>query len=340
MSLEALDKAFDFISFLTQKDEYSPSVIIFGGEPLLKRPQQLEMVCQILLECERRGYTPQVITNGVELSSLWPRISRHRISRFQITIDGSREVHDARRKFPDGRGTFDRIVEGMDMALKSGVSVHLRVNIDLSNIVYLPQLAQIIQDRGWLKTGRLFTYLAPLQLKEGQYKGEEGSLVELLKKILELYRTHPETQVFDAFEFQPVLMIRQFLKERVLPLQFKQCGANNYQYLLGPYGDISVCLGTCGDDEYSIGTFYPELHIDEERLSAWRNRSILTIPECRECKFGPICGGGCSLKALKNTGILAAPHCPPLEPMLKLALEYYLPQLKACEPREIQIDKG
>jgi uncharacterized protein len=220
------------------------------------------------------------------------------------------------------------IVKGVDIALKSGVSVHLRVNIDLSNIGYLPELAQIIQDRGWLNTGKLFAYLAPLHLKEGQYRGE-GSLVELLKKTLELYRVHPETQVFDAFEFQPVLMIRQFLKERVLALQFKQCGANNYQYLLGPYGDISLCLGACGDEESTIGTFYPELCIDVEKLSAWRNRSILTIPECRRCKFGPICGGGCSLGALKDTGILAAPCCPPLGPMLKLTLEHYLPQLKA-----------
>jgi uncharacterized protein len=231
-------------------------------------------VCQILAECEERGYASKITTNG-------------------------------------------------------GVPVHLRVNIDSSNVDSLPQLFQFIQAKGWIDTGNLLPYLAPLQLKEGCYEGED-SLDILLNRVFEIYRKHKETEIFDAFEFQPVFLIKQFFKSGgILPMQFKQCGANHGQYLLDLYGDISLCLGACGAKEYAVGSFYPKLYIDEEKLAAWRNRSMLTIPKCKECKFGPICGGGCSLKALENTGTLAAPHCPPIESMMRLALEYYFPVLRA-----------
>ena len=41
----------------------------------------------------------------------------------------------------------------------------------------------------------------------------------------------------------------------------------------------------------------------------WTLRSPLLIKECVECKFAPICGGGCALTAYEKHGDINAPGC-------------------------------
>jgi len=62
--------------------------------------------------------------------------------------------------------------------------------------------------------------------------------------------------------------------------------------MVDPYGYIFPCLLAVGINELAIGTYYPNVEFKENSI---RNRNIDTIPECRECTYSLLCGGGCAL---------------------------------------------
>ncbi len=121
---------------------------LFGGEPLLPATRDIN---QYLIEkafaMGDSSFT--AITNGTYLDTYRDLLGPRAISRLQITLDGPKAVHDKRRSFKDGTGSFDRIALNIGMALELGIRVSLRINVDTGNINSLPALAKEIVARGW-----------------------------------------------------------------------------------------------------------------------------------------------------------------------------------------------
>ena len=105
-------KAQDFIQ--PRKELRKNSITLYGGEPLLA--ENKEVVNYIVEEGKKRGYTFEAITNGYELDQFLNLLTPDGINRLQITIDGPKEIHDQRRiHYRDG-GTFDKIIENLQLA--------------------------------------------------------------------------------------------------------------------------------------------------------------------------------------------------------------------------------
>ena len=69
-------------------------------------------------------------------------------------------------------------------------------------------------------------------------------------------------------------------------------------YIFCPDGLIYTCPESIGNEELSIGRFYPELELSEKKMDLWRKRYVMNMEKCRRCSFAPICGGGCPLSSL------------------------------------------
>ncbi|MEM3422075.1 MAG: SPASM domain-containing protein [Candidatus Hadarchaeum sp.] len=50
-------------------------------------------------------------------------------------------------------------------------------------------------------------------------------------------------------------------------------------------------------------------------------RSSVTHPKCSTCRFQFVCGGGCAVQSLAQTGILEEVVCPPNQDILDRYLE-------------------
>lgn len=91
----------------------------FGGEPLLV-PGSLERLSRAFQEiCGRHGipYRAQLVTNGTLITDdLVRRMSTWRVEQVQVTLDGGRKIHDARRRWKGAaRSSFDEIVRGLEL---------------------------------------------------------------------------------------------------------------------------------------------------------------------------------------------------------------------------------
>ena len=91
----------------------SVRVIYHGGEPLLAGADFLdeasETIRRALPEGTRLGLSIQ--TNGVLLNERLLTVLRRHAIGVGISVDGDRRAHDRHRRFANGRGSYDRILE-------------------------------------------------------------------------------------------------------------------------------------------------------------------------------------------------------------------------------------
>jgi uncharacterized protein len=111
----------------------------FGGEPLGAWNTVKYLTGHIHELCQQHGVTlvGGMTTNATLLHKdrlEW--LVQHGIGAFQITLDGPREIHDARRVSPHKTGSFDVIWQRLAMMRASdlpGLDVLIRVHFDASS---------------------------------------------------------------------------------------------------------------------------------------------------------------------------------------------------------------
>lgn len=285
---------------------------LFGGEPIL--PITKEVNIQFLQFAETEKIPVSIITNGTFVKDYQDVFRKYQntIDSIQITLDGSKEIHDKRRIRKDGKGTFDDICEGIDFLLSTEIrQVNIRVNVDRANIEKLKELDLFIEEKDWKKHNN-FTYdLAPVTDHTSQYDGDTMTEDEIVKKIIEIY---PEYQERKLSMFRILSHISRELGIKNSKRDFSKftyCEANRGQYYVyDPFGNIYACPEAIGNEKLAIGKYNDkEVSLNNQLVTTWKNRSILTIRKCLDCSIAPFCGGGCAFAALKTNGSLDCPVC-------------------------------
>lgn len=334
MTEEMVDLAFEAIDELESKtpdlkDQLAekapiPGIAIAGGEPLLRSARQRRVLKRIIQCSEERRFKYSITTNGVELESfvdLFDRTSM--ITDIQVTLDGPEQIHDQRRPFADGRGTFQIIERGVNAALKKRLPLSLRVNLDLGNVNYLKDLAAFILESGWIDAENFHCYISPVTDNSG-IGGYECITDEnlLLEKILALHESEPHlAKVFDIKHFRGFDYIRKLVEEKEpkMPVLFR-CEAVLGMHIFDAMGNIYVCLEASGTPQLAVGSYVPEFKLDKAKLDDWFNKDLVNLPTCSDCKVRFICAGGCAYKAFSKPD---TPDCKPILEEMRMAWHHY-----------------
>ncbi len=327
MTRDVADAFFNYLKAMFPGKK--PFITLFGGEALNVAPRQKEIIDYIVKQAVKGGYAISAVTNGYDLKEYLDILGQAVVKEIQVTLDGPQSVHDERRHTANGKGTYTKIMEGLEEAIRRSVPINLRAVVDKSNYESLVELAEDLDARGWLdlpsirfksQIGRnyeLFECYATPQHLLGQ--------AEHWAMFMELAEKHPVLRKFHEPEFKGIHHLVQS-GELYLP-SYDTCPAGKTEWVFDLYGDIYGCTATTGQDEYKLGTFYPDVKMKGKEVKEWQERSILTIPECRECEVGLICGGGCGAIAKDRLGKVQAPDCHPIKDILSLGLKYYGDQL-------------
>lgn len=92
-------------------------VSLHGGEVLLLGPKRLDAICRILRE-EIGPFTALQIsmqTNAVLLKPEFIDVIKRWNIAVSVSIDGHRQAHDKHRGDHAGRGSYDRVIKGLDL---------------------------------------------------------------------------------------------------------------------------------------------------------------------------------------------------------------------------------
>lgn len=266
----------------------------YGGEPLLPKAypvvERLSAAFSELAERHGAVYSADLVTNGFFLDR--PRMARLReigVKKVQVTFDGPRESHDARRHLIGGRGTFDRILAN----LKDTVDLaefQVRVNVDARNAMSALDVVQTLVDEGLGKKVR--PYLAMVT-----HDGAAcGNIVEFCYSSAD----------FAAMEVE----IYRAAAERNLPLArypFRLAGAfctadRLNGFVIAPTGTIFKCWHEVTmSPENSVGSLLdPQQPFQKRNDDRWLNWDALSKPGCKSCDVATLCHGGCPVEAMKH----------------------------------------
>lgn len=330
ISKETVDAFFNYAEKNFGRKKERPFITLFGGEPLISSPRQKQIITYILSRCRSDNYEIAVVSNGLDLVNYIDILADQKVKEIQITVDGCRETHDSRRATAGGKGSFDRIIAGLEEAISIGIPINFRTVADKQNMHSLVELAQFVENKGWLDLGNsLFkTQIGRNYELFDCYlnNGDLFSQVELWRQFVILSREYPILSKFHRPDFKGI----RYLVEmgNLYPPSFDTCPAAKTEWVFDLYGDIYGCTATCGRKQFALGTYHPTVILNQKRVQEWQRRNVHNITDCQDCQHNLICGGGCGIMAANKTGKILTPDCRPIHQIIELGVNYYSEEIK------------
>lgn len=312
------------IAFVRKKCEKVKllQVTWYGGEPLLATDIIQNLSERIIALCDEKGiiYSAGIITNGYLLTkTVAEMLVQNRVSRAQVTIDGTEDIHNSRRILKSGCGSFHTIINNVEECKKL-IQIAIRVNVDSGNYGCLDELkSYFFNELGWgenpvvyLSNVEKYTksryFVENTKIDAAQFASMEVEYID------EQCKRNPEKE--DS-------MI--FLKRKATFCK----AVTDLNYVIDPEGYLYKCWDTIGNKRMAVGTIAGGDVITYEGVK-W-----LTAPlgkKCTKCAYLPICEGGCPyqyiVKGRHNCGVIKES----VEKRVMLAYKKY------CEKKRVNID--
>lgn len=303
---EAVQNAIiDYIHKNLEKGVRLLDITWYGGEPLLY-PDIIERMSKQIHEladrytCELNMY---MVTNGYLLTSkIVELIDSVGIVKVQITLDGLKESHDARRHLVGGQGTFDRIYENLKLFEEYPIRVDVRMNVDNENCKdYIALQKKILE----LNNPNIVVYPSPV----------EDINPDTVNEISDF-------MTFDEFESFAGGIGKDgdagSATTTVLDDRYCYCQAETENnYVIDELGNCYKCWDQVGRIENSC---FNIMHPEDKNYSniiKFLSWNLFDDSKCSNCVFLPICFGGCKFHRM-NAG---AYDCGFTEDSIKRYLE-------------------
>lgn len=295
---------------LRRRKYTSLRLVLFGGEPLICKDVCISLASSLqnIISSANMSFHTQIITNGILLDeSIIHSLIIPFNMRVQLTIDGKRETHDAKRVFHTGQGTYDLIKDKILLLNRLGCKelIDLRINVDKNNVNEFSDVYKEFMN--------LCGYIYPGLLRPigGNACNAESCIED------NDYTLHIRPQLY--LQMGSNAGRNSFGKK-------KPCGFNrSNSYIITPSLDVYKCENLVGQKRYSIGT----LSISGELLKNSEYYKQLTwspfdFRKCIDCKLLPACASECPFQGLIENGTYEKPLCSSSEAKLVKALKLYV----------------
>ena len=301
MSLETAQEGLDFFCTQIAKDETrfseEKNIIFYGGEPLLNK-RTLKFILEKVAEYKITGKLPEltrlsIITNGSLLDQENIDLLRQYGVSIGVSLDGDECATNACRSYVNGKPVYKDVLRGIDRCKQSDVPFSLSVTLTEQSVKEFDKTMLELQAIGCKALG--FNIL----LTDENFKVAEGYNEAAADCIIKGFETFRKSGVY---EDRMMRKVKAFAESRVY---YFDCGASGgSQIVIAPDGEVGICHGLLGSREcfpttVTDQTFDPP---SEEIFREWGRRTPINMPECQDCMALGICGGGCPLNAMKNTG--------------------------------------
>lgn len=267
----------------------------YGGEPLLALPPMKHLTEKLQAVCQRFHieYSASIITNGYLLTeAVCDQLLALGITDAQITLDGDAQTHDARRPLAAGVGTYKTILENLDK-IHGKLGIAIRINIDKENQNEVQRVIHELKQRHIYED--VFCYLGLVTPSNGVCQNNMCMSSEKYSEF-NLHFWQKNKIPLEAFYPKPM---------------GNYCGADYAQgYVIDAKGNLYKCWSDVGIMERRIGTVMEWDSIQNTSdISDTQAQKVLaeymlydpTEDEtCSQCKFMPICLGGCPHSRIEN----------------------------------------
>lgn len=285
MGDDVLHSVLSFISGLNGSVK-KLQVNFYGGEPLLDKNRFTGILREICDLCKKNDISLGLglITNGYNFDKdIADFLSELNLECFiQITLDGSRELHDTKRVLKNGHGTFDRIMTNLKYLLsvnnKRNFMVNIRVNIGENEASSFHELCTFLKkeeifDQINLYAAPIFDESSmPCNDMETPF-GFDQQTYELNNHVAKLKGNEvgKAFQVLHGSHELCVLLMRN-------------------AFMIDPNGDLYKCYMDITDKNRRIGNISEMFKLrSNANYVEMMNRTKLDVPMCSDCPALPLC---------------------------------------------------
>lgn len=283
MNNQTIDNVINFVK--NRIDKFSVlSVCWYGGEPLMAL-ETIEKLTKAFKDIcgEKIEYIAYMVSNGYLLTpEVAKRLSDLSIDYIQITLDGTKEIHDQRRFLPDNGGTFDTILNNIKNSCDL-LRIVIRINLDKLNGDKSLDILDVLED--YELNNKVSFYIA---------------------QVDNINNTCSNNICLNDLEFSDIEVnfYKEASKRNMHKINFPRvthsfCGAIILNsYVIDPLGDIYKCWNTIGDKSYCVGNVSKGIVINKQ-LTKWINYDQVG-EDCINCAILPLCNGGCPYHYIKS----------------------------------------
>lgn len=297
ISSEVLDATLEFIKRRYLQDPFEKlSIQWYGGEPTVGIKGIEYFSEKAIAWCNERSlaYEAMILTNCNTLNEEKVRIlKKAQVEAALITLDGPKNIHNARRPALDGGDSYQRTIDAIDLLQKAGIAVTLTMNSDKISIQYYQELRDVFRDKYDIN------YDLTKCVDYDDHYGEQPF-------------SAPAFDLFEQEEFNRAYC-DMFISEKHSPQDFQAILApmthfckgqiENY-YVIDVCGDVYMCDGYMGNKRYKRFNLLDDFNesIKQEGIlhgcpEQGHTKEVFADPTCdeacAECEFLPICMGVC-----------------------------------------------
>lgn len=289
-----------------------------GGEPFLYF-SKIKMILQML---HRKPYAKQIRyscqSNGTLLTDeIIDFIKGNGIS-VGISIDGPRKVNDLLRKFPNGKGSFDSIVKGIEKLSRNNISFSVLSVISNQNIGYIIETLAFLKEMGISSVDLKPCFKTELNEEELSPSLYADAMIKAVDWLIENNTSESRISIREIEMYTTLVMHREHVKgyfDCRTMCDRLHCGAGSEHITVDTNGDIYICDRLYGHNEYIMGNINrdPLAHILQNKLvEMFRSRKISDIEGCQDCADNLVCFLGCpATDILQKGGELRAIYTKP-----------------------------
>lgn len=279
------------VDFLIQNsgNKENIGISLFGGEPLLNFSLMKHLVPYAIEKAEKhkkRVYF-SITTNGTLLDrEIIDFLNEYNI-RVLISIDGDKKTHDRLRHYPDGKGSYDKIISNVKYLLSSrnGLNVSARPTITRYN-TDLRGIFRHLVDLGFKEVTLSLVDVppdSPCYLTNKDLKNLGDNTILLMDDYLEYITRHKEIIGFSNITY----LFPQLYNRSV---RHYGCAAGKFECSITTGGDIYPCQRFVGLNEWKMGNISQGKFIQHPEFLG---DSVERSASCQKCWARYICGGGC-----------------------------------------------
>lgn len=301
MSKKTADNIVSWLkTFASKYNSQKVSAYYYGGEPTL-RIELIDYICEELeaqlkpLGIDNSFY---MYTNGTIITDdLLRTIKNRKFQHLQVTLDGPRRIHNKRRGFKTGKGSFQIILTNIRRILgETYTKILLLVNFDQENHEHIPELLDILEQEGIARNVEL-AFNPVFQTNFNRAHCDQFSLPE--------FRTYQVWKTLYELALQ-----RGFNCNALRIFQKGPCSFNRRSYLIfDPSGDIYKCIGFLGTQGLKVGNVKDNFLTTLERIEKQVAIEPWDNDKCRNCALLPLCLGGCRFHSYVKYGNITNTFC-------------------------------
>lgn len=283
----------------------SLEVDFFGGEPLLNFPVVKEVVAygRALERQYGKRFHFTLTTNALALTDDIICFLNDEMENVVLSIDGRKEVHDAMRPMPNGKGSFERVLpHAKKLAISRGQRRYYVRGTFTRNNLDFDRDALFLAGEGFEQIS-IEPVVADVSCSYALSEDDLPAICASYDRLAREYvKRRKEGRWFNFFHFMVDFQNGPCLKKRL-----KGCGAGNEYVAVTPQGDLYPCHQFVGREGFKMGSVLDGA-FDRPMQKDFANNHVLSKESCASCWAKYYCSGGCAANAHFKNGDIGKPY--------------------------------